>query len=385
MPAFRVSYLATIDEISAQRWNAVAATDYPFARHEFLAALEHSGAVAPATGWQPQHALLWDHDELVAVMPLYLKYHSWGEYVFDWAWAEAAERCGVDWYPKLVATIPFTPATGPRLCVASGYSPATAAAALVTALRQRIETEALSSLHILFPSESACELLAEQRLAVRHGAQYHWFNQGYASWDAFLGTLNSRKRKGIRRERQRVAEQGITLRALPGTQVTASEWRAFYHFYQLTYARHSGHGGYLPEKFFQEIGRTLGDQVVLVLADHDGRPVAGSLYFRDTSTLYGRYWGCSDTFDQLHFEACYYQGIEYCIREGLARFDPGAQGEHKIQRGFRPVTTYSCHWVEERRLREAIDDFLARERIAIAAYIQEASAGLPFRRAGDGG
>lgn len=378
---WRLQYLDSIEAISATLWNEVAGSDYPFTRHAFLAALERSGAVTAATGWQPQHLLVWRGTELVALLPLYLKDHSWGEYVFDWSWADAAAQLGTAWHPKLLAAIPYTPATGPRLCIRAGVSAEEVSAVVVAGLRKRLSDDQLSSLHLLFPTAAACAQLEAAGLSVRHGAQYHWFNEGYRDFDEFLATFSSRKRKNLRRERQRVAEQGVTLRVLEGPEITAAQWQRFHHFYQFTYAKRSGHGGYLPAAFFTEIGRTLADQVVLVLADWQGETIAGALNFRDRTTLYGRYWGCVEEFDQLHFEACYYQGIDYCIRAGLSRFDPGAQGEHKIQRGFRPVTTYSCHWIEHPRLRSAIDRFLAQERRGIASYLDEAATLLPFKAA----
>ncbi|MDX9875136.1 MAG: GNAT family N-acetyltransferase [Spongiibacteraceae bacterium] len=376
---WRLQYLDRIDDVPAALWNEVAGDDYPFTRHEFLATLERTGAVSSSTGWTPQHLLVWHGRELVAVLPLYLKDHSWGEYVFDWSWADAAAQLGIDWHPKLLAAIPYTPATGPRLCIRAGEPADQVTAAVVEELRRRVRDDGLSSLHLLFPTAEACDELAAAGLAVRHGAQYHWFNQQYRDFDDFLATVSSRKRKNLRKERQRVVEQGIELRVLEGDAVTAAEWRRFHHFYQFTYARRSGHGGYLPAAFFSEIGRLLPEKVVLVLADWQGETIAGALNFRDSETLYGRYWGCIQEFDQLHFEACYYQGIDYCIRHGLLRFDPGAQGEHKIQRGFRPITTYSCHWIEHGRLRRAIDHFLAQERRHIAHYLQDAATLLPFR------
>lgn len=375
-----VSFHDRIAAVPAAAWNEVCGTDHPFTRHEFLNALETSGAVSTATGWQPCHATVYRRGELVAAMPLYRKSHSWGEYVFDWNWAEAAGRAGIAWYPKLVGAIPFTPATGPRLCVAPGEAREPLVELLSGALRKRLAERDVSSLHILFPDALAAAEWAAAGLSVRHGAQYHWCNEGYADFPAFLAKFSSRKRKNVRRERERVAEQGLQLRIVSGDDITPALWRQFYRFYQMTYLRHSGHAGYLNEAFFQALGSTMGAHAVMVVAERDGRLVAGALSLRDSSTLYGRYWGCLQEFDQLHFEACYYQGIEYCIREGLTRFDPGAQGEHKIQRGFTPVTTYSCHWIEHLRLRRAVDDFLVAERRHMADYLDAARTALPFRK-----
>lgn len=375
-----IEYIDSIEHIAADAWNAIAGTDYPFTRHEFLHALERSGAADADSGWQAAHVLVRRNDALVAVMPLYRKTHSYGEYVFDWSWADAYRRYGYAYYPKLLCAIPFTPATGPRLCVRAGEDFAAVAAAVVNALQQHLCGVA-SSLHILFPDREAGAAFAALGLSERTGVQYHWYNDGFADFDAFLATFNSRKRKSLRRERERVAEQGVTLRTLEGSAIGAQDWRLFHRFYQLTYAKRSGHRGYLNADFFQRIGATLAEHTVLTFADRGGETVAGALYFRDSRTLYGRYWGCVEELDALHFEACYYQGIEYCIRNGLQRFDPGAQGEHKIQRGFRPTRTRSYHWIENPQFRTAIDHFLAEERADLARYIEEASAALPFRQA----
>ncbi len=379
----RVTLIDSLSAISPDAWNAVAGTDYPFTRHEFLYALECTGAACAASGWQAQHVLVHRGEQLIALLPLYRKQHSYGEYVFDWAWADAYRRYGHTYYPKLLCAIPFTPATGPRLCVQSGEDIAAITALIVGELKLRLRIDELSSLHILFPEPVARAQFEAQGLSVRHGAQYHWFNQGFASFDDFLATFSSRKRKNLRKERARVVEQELTLETLPGAAISAEHWGLFHHFYQLTYAKRSGHGGYLDLEFFLQIGRTLPEHVVLTLAHWRGETVAGALYFRDSTTLYGRYWGCAREFEFLHFEACYYRGIDYCISQGLQRFDPGAQGEHKIQRGFTPVTTYSCHWIEERAFRSAIIDFIEREQIEMKAYIEEATALLPFRADAD--
>jgi len=375
----RVSHIDSLAEIAADAWNAVAGLDHPFTRHEFLHGLERTGAVGGDSGWQTHHALVWRGAELVAVLPLYRKYHSYGEYVFDWSWADAYRRYQRPYYPKLLCAIPYTPAGGPRLCIAPGENFADIAAFLIAHLRREVRDTDLSSLHILFPDADACQTFAAQGLSVRHGAQYHWFNRGFASFDDFLATFNSRKRKALRKERARVLEQGLELEVLEGDRIGPQQWDQFYRFYQLTYAKRSGHGGYLSREFFHDIGRSLPEHLVLTRAHWRGEVVAGALCFRDSDTLYGRYWGCTREFDFLHFEACYYQGIEYCIRHGLGRFDPGAQGEHKIQRGFTPVLTRSCHWIEDSAFRAAIDDFLERERREVARYLVEAGTLLPFR------
>jgi uncharacterized protein len=375
----KIELIDSLDQISADEWNAVAGTDYPFTRHEFLHALERSGAANASSGWLAAHVLVKRDNRLIAAMPLYEKNHSYGEYVFDWSWADAYRRYGYQYYPKLLCAIPFTPATGPRLCIREGENYAAIAAAIIETLQQKIHASKYSSLHILFPAHAERAALLELGLSERSGVQYHWRNEGYADFDAFLATFNSRKRKSLRRERERVTAQGLTLRTLEGAQLNASDWELFHHFYQMTYAKRSGHRGYLNAEFFQMIGAQLKEHIVLTFADLGNKTVAGALYFRDSQTLYGRYWGCLQEFDGLHFEACYYQGIEYCIRNGLQRFDPGAQGEHKIQRGFAPVGTRSYHWIENAQFRAAIDNFLVAESADLERYIDEASTLLPFR------
>jgi len=375
----KIELIESLAQVTAAAWNDVAGIDYPFTRHEFLFALEDSGAANADSGWQASHVLVKRNDNLIAVMPLYEKNHSYGEYVFDWSWADAYRRHGYNYYPKLICAIPFTPATGPRLCIRSGENYAEIAAAVIEFLQQKISRSAYSSLHILFPQQTEIAAFSACGLSERSGVQYHWRNDNYADFDAFLATFNSRKRKGLRRERERVVAQGLTLRVLEGAQIGARDWELFHHFYQMTYAKRSGHRGYLNAKFFQLIGAQLQEHIVLTFAELGDKTVAGALYFRDSQTLYGRYWGCLHEFDGLHFEACYYQGIEYCIRNGLQRFDPGAQGEHKIQRGFAPVATRSYHWIENPPFRAAIDNFLTAESIDLERYIEEAKTLLPFR------
>lgn len=376
MPSFR--FIESISEIPAEQWDAVLQSDYPFLRHDFLRALEHSGATNRASGWQVQHLVLEAEGCLLGHLPLYLKYHSYGEYVFDWSWADAYRRNGLAYYPKLLSAIPYTPATGPRLSLLPAYDTETIRTGVLEALIQRCEHQA-SSLHILFPAagESAVWKTLSQRVA----AQYHWFNRDYADFEAFLAEFSSRKRKALRRERRRVAEQGLNLRCVEGVDISDAQWTFFYHCYQMTYAKRSGHGGYLNEAFFRDLGRNMPESLLMVVAERDGAPVAAALNFKDRQTLYGRYWGCIEEFECLHFETCYYQGIEYCIRAGLQRFDPGAQGEHKIQRGFEPIETHSRHWIVDLRFREAIDRFLQDEAGSIAAYLEDARQLLPFRQA----
>jgi len=375
-------FIDSLAQVSAADWDAVAGVDYPFLQHRFLHGLEITGCTTADTGWQPCHLLLRRGDRLIGLLPLYLKAHSYGEYVFDWSWADAWQRAGLTYYPKLVSAVPFTPATGPRLCVADGEDSASLWPCVLAAIEQFARARGLSSWHLLFPDKAVSGQLLAAGLPQRITTQFHWFNDGYQSFEDFLGAFASRKRKNLRRERERVTQQGLSLQLLRGAEITAADWRQFHRFYQTTYARRSGHGGYLTRDFFLQTAPSLGDQTIMVVARHSGQAVAAALYFRSSTTLYGRYWGCSADFDCLHFEACYYQGIEYCIAEGLQRFDPGAQGEHKIQRGFRPILTYSNHWIADPRLAEAVADFTRRERPHIEAYRDETASLLPFRREG---
>jgi predicted N-acyltransferase len=372
-------FLTSLDQVTAADWNAIAGEDYPFLRHEFLYGLEKTGCTTAESGWQPCHLGLHDTQGLLGVLPLYLKSHSYGEYVFDWSWADAWQRSGLEYYPKLVSAIPFTPATGPRLCTREGTRPEDIWPAALRALQQFATRQDISSWHLLFPEQKVSQQLLDLGSHRRTATQFHWFNDNYRSFDDFLSTFTSRKRKSLKRERARVAEQELQLRTLTGREITSRDWEQFYLFYQLTYAKRSGHRGYLTREFFLETAPSLGEQVVMVVAHHGAQAVAAALYFRSQDTLYGRYWGCQREFDCLHFEACYYRGIEYCIEHGLRRFDPGAQGEHKIQRGFRPVPTWSNHWIADPNLSAAVGDFTRREESHSEQYQNQAAQLLPFR------
>lgn len=376
---YTVELITSLEAVTADEWNGVAGTDYPFLRHEFLYGLEKTGCTNAETGWQPCHVLLRDGETLQALMPMYLKSHSYGEYVFDWSWEDAWRRSGIDYYPKLLTAIPFTPATGPRICTSPGIDLPQATRLLQHTVKDFATQRGLSSWHLLFPEEELSEQLLALGMHRRPATQFHWFNEGFDSFDDFLSTFNSRKRKSLKRERRRVIEQNLTLQTFTGDEIKEQHWQQFHRFYQLTYAKRSGHGGYLSQEFFLDTAAQMGDQVVMMLAFHDDNPVAGALCFRSSDTLYGRYWGCEHEFDCLHFETCYYQGIEYCIANGLSRFDPGAQGEHKIQRGFRPITTWSNHWIADPALSRAVGEFTQREKEHIEQYRLSATEMLPFK------
>jgi len=366
-----------ISEIGAEVWNNLLPDDYPFARYEFLHALEESGSVSARTGWQPLHIQLQDNGITVAVMPLYLKTHSYGEYVFDWAWAEAYERHGFEYYPKLVSAIPFSPVSGARLLTKQDPEPLLAA--LKNAIPQLCHNFKANSWHLLFPSNAETASFQDPNYMVRKGCQYQWFNQEYQSYADFLAQLTSRKRKNLKKERQKIQDYGISHRQIQGEDITAAQIDCFYDFYRMTYLKR-GREAYLSKAFFHQLKDTMPANLLLVMAYKDDTAVAAALSLQDSKTLYGRYWGCFDEYDRLHFETCYYQGIEYCIRLGLERFDSGAQGEHKIQRGFTPVATYSAHWVKEIGFNQAIQQFVAEEAEAVDTQIEELKTLLPFKQ-----
>ena len=368
---------SSIKDIHKDQWHNWFGSDYPFLRYDFLKGLEETGCTNANTGWQPCHLILREGDTVIGVAPGFLKDHSYGEYVFDWAWADAWQRHGLQYYPKLVTAAPFTPATGPRLWLNPEVD--SAAAKLVSAVQQFCEQKGLSGWHVLFTERSQGAQLDALGLHPRQTTQFHWFNRGYASFDDFLAMFSSRKRKNLKKERARVREQGLTLETKSGDAITSADWSFFHHCYQTTYAKRSGHGGYLSRRFFTDTCPTLGDAVVMVVARKNDQPVAAALYFRSNNTLFGRYWGCLQEYEFLHFEACYYQGIEYCIANGLEHFDPGAQGEHKIQRGFEPILTRSSHWIVESGFDEAIAHFCARECEQVQGYRDDARTLLPFR------
>jgi predicted N-acyltransferase len=388
-----VKVLQTINQCTATDWDRLFDADYPFIRHAFLELLESSGSVCAATGWQPQHLLLTEGDNPVAAVPLYLKQHSWGEYVFDHAWADAYHRHNINYYPKLVTSIPFTPATGPRLGMNSSLDAETLLPAIMASIQQLASHTGASGWHLLFSEPELAKALEAEGAMQRTGVQYHWHNASYHSFDDFARSLTSRKRKTIMRERSRAQSQ-LHIRVLEGQQITDDWWKFFHIMYQRTYLKRSGSGGYLTEDFFTNLGDAMGGQVMMCVAETnaDNDPVsndpssnspaskvAAALFFFDHQTLYGRYWGCLQEYDFLHFELCYYQGIEFAIEKGLSRFDAGAQGEHKIKRGFQPVETHSSHWISHPGFAEAIQQFLIRETAQVGEYISQACELLPYK------
>ena len=379
--AIAVKVINRIADVPAQDWDACVGAAPPFLRHAFLDALEQSGSVARDTGWLPQHLVIADHDgRAMGAVPLYLKSHSYGEYVFDWAWADAYERAGGRYYPKLQACVPFTPVTGPRLLIRPDVDRESAAAALIAAMVEITRQSGASSLHVTFPEEPEWTRFGAAGFLQRTGVQYHWQNEGYGGFDDFLGALASRKRKQIRKERREAACHGVDLTVLTGADIKPRHWDAFHRFYLATADRKWG-PPYLNREFFGLLGERLADSVVLMMAEDDGQPVAGALNLKDETALYGRNWGALGDYKFLHFELCYYQAIAYAIEHGLARVEAGAQGEHKIQRGYLPVLTYSAHWIRDRGLRDAVAHFLDRERHAIDHECAVLETLSPFRKA----
>jgi len=374
----RVTVHDSIGAIPAEQWNA-AAGDYPFLRHEFLAAAETTGCVSDSSGWRPCHLTIAGKDgSLRAALPLYEKYHSWGEFVFDWAWANAYERAGFRYYPKLVSAAPFTPATSRRLLLADADD-RDAAASLVDAALQLAAERECSSLHVLFPETDEIETLREAGLKIRKDCQFHWQNRDYSDFDEFLATFNSAKRKKARRDRRRVAEAGIRFRRLSGRDLTPDLLGISYELISRTFLIR-GSSPYYTLDFFDAIAATLPDQLLVIMAEDDSGPVAAAVFFVSRDTLYGRYWGSAQDYNALHFETCYYQGIDYCIEHGISRFEPGTQGEHKVSRGFTPAATYSAHWLAHPEFLDAIGGYVEEEARHVDRYMESVNRRSPYRR-----
>ncbi len=369
---------SSIEQIPTRTWNVLAGQGSPFLKHEFLLALEASASVCAETGWQPHHLEVTREGKTVAVMPLYIKGHSYGEYVFDWSWADAYRQHGYQYYPKLLTAIPYTPSQAERLLVASSEDAEQMCAVIATQVVQEARRLGASSWHVLFPSATQSACLAKHRVHQRIGTQFHWFNREYESFEHYLETFNSRKRKNLRKERKAVHEAGIVFERHGGQSISAQMWNTFYQFYENTY-HVRGQQAYLTKDFFERLGRTMPEHLVLVLAKKNGLAIAAALSLCDQTALYGRYWGCLEEYQFLHFETCYYQGIEYCIEHKLQSFDSGAQGEHKIQRGFEPISTYSNHWIVDEQFDAAITDFLEKEKTYIEQYKDNAAEYLPFK------
>ena len=370
----KIEVVEALSSIAADDWDRLVPANHPFLKHAFLQALEQHHCVGEAMGWVPRHLTLWDEGALVGAVPLYEKHNNYGEFVFDHAWADAYHRLGRRYYPKLVSAIPYTPVVGPRVLATD----ASLRPRLLQAAQQLAISLEMSGVHLLFGDRETTDLLQQAQWAIRHDCHFHWHNRGYESFDDFLQALKGKRRKQIRMERRRVAEAGVTIRALNGKTASPEDWAHFNRFYQKTFLDKGGMPT-LNLGFFQQVAAAMPEQVLLFLADREGACIAGSLMFRSDHALYGRHWGCEEEVDFLHFEACYYQGIERAIEQGLSLFEPGAQGEHKIPRGFIPIETRSGHWLTDSFLSGPIQRFCEEERDFITNYREEKMARQPYR------
>ncbi len=379
---YRTRIVSSLADVGQQNWDGLVQlqTDAnPFLSFAFLDALHETGCASAKAGWQPQYLTLWQDDalgntQLAAALPLYAKFHSYGEYVFDWAWADAYQQHGLEYYPKLLSAIPFTPVTGSRLLARD----AVARAALIQVLRTLQVDSTVSSCHILYPPQTQAKQLEQAGYLLRSGVQFHWINAGYRHFDDFLSTLEPKKRKNIRAERRKVADAGVTFRHIAGSCATESDWAFFNRCYANTYAEHRS-SPYLNLEFFLRIGAVMPQNILLIEARRGGRPIACSLLIHDQNTLYGRYWGALEHVPCLHFETAYYQPLEFCIAHGIACFEGGAQGEHKMARGFLPQKTWSAHWLAHPAFADAVERFLTQESGGIEAYMDELNERNPFR------
>ena len=377
-PQYTVTTVERVADVPASQWDTLAGEGHPFTRHAFLDALERHGCVGEEVGWIPSHILVHAGGRLVGATPAYVKLHSQGEFVFDWSWAEAYSRHGLEYYPKLISAIPFTPSTGPRLLVHPDAPRRAVKRALAASAVDVSKAMHASSFHWLFPRESDTAALESSELLIRSGCQFHWSNRGYRDFQDYLDALTSKRRKEIRRERRDAASAPVEIEIHDGSTATEEHWHAYHALYSSTYDRKWGYPALTPS-FFTSVAELLPDQTLVILARRGGRYVAGAHCFVGRETLFGRNWGCTEHYRGLHFEICYYRLIEHCIRHGLSRFDAGAQGEHKLMRGFLPVETHSAHWIRDPRFREAIGRFLAEECAGLRRYRHAMERHSPYR------
>lgn len=366
--------IETIADIPEAQWNALSGNN-PFLSHAFLRALQESGCATPRTGWQAQFLTLWKDNALAGAMPLYLKNHSYGEFVFDWAWAEAYQKQGLNYYPKLLCAVPFTPVAGLRLLAASPEI----RAQLIQSALQLAQSSGVSSLHCLFPHEDQALEMQQQGMMLRQGVQFHWRNPGYADFDAFLSGMSHDKRKKIKQERRKVRDAGITFERIRGEEITAEQWMFFFSCFTHTFRQYNSPQP-LNLDFFRRIGASMPENILLIIASRNGEPIASALNFFNADALYGRSWGALEYHPGLHFETCYYQAIEFCIAQKIPLFEGGAQGEHKIARGFLPETTWSAHWLAHPEFSRAVEDFLQREAKGMSQYVDELNDSNPFKQ-----
>lgn len=369
----KIRFIEDLTGIPATQWDALAG-DNPFLRHAFLEALHATGCAVPETGWATHFATAWEADRLVGAMPLYFKNHSWGEFVFDWAWADAYKRGGVRYYPKLVSSVPFTPVTGPRILA---HLPEVRSA-LLDAVLELARASGVSSLHILFPDEAEAREIQTHGLMLRQGVQLHWHNPGYTSFADYLANLRRDKRKKVQQERRKVRDEGIRFELLTGDRIKPAHWEHFMRCYVRTHEQFNSPQA-LNLEFFLRASDTMADNILLVIGFRDDVPIAGAVNFYNRDALFGRSWGTLEYHSGLHFETCYYQAIEFCIENRIALFEGGAQGEHKLARGFLPTVTWSAHWLVEPRFARAVDEFLQREAGGIARYVDELNESNPFK------
>lgn len=369
-----VRFQQSLAKIRACEWDALNETKNPFIQHAFLETLENCGAASPENGWEPHHLALYCGEKLYGAVPLYQKTNSWGEFVFDWSWAHAAETAGLRYYPKLLSAVPFTPATGPRLLADNDETKAH----LIRALLDEAATSEFSGLHLNFLTVDDARLLTDAGFILREDIQFHWSNRGYTDFNDFLESLTHKRRKSVVQERRRVQKQDIRFNWLAGNEATDTDWRLIHTCYENTFLNR-GNMPVLSEACFRTLGQTLGSNVLLIIAYRNHTPLAGAFFMRGADTLFGRYWGATEHIPGLHFETCYYQGIEYCIQHKLKTVEPGAQGEHKMWRGFLPTVTRSCHWLKDQRLHRAVSDALQHERAVIGMYRHELEEHSPYR------
>ncbi len=369
-----IRVIENLADIPAAQWDALAENN-PFLKHAYLNALQVTGCASPETGWLAQFITAWEGEQLIGGMPLYIKTHSYGEFVFDWAWADAYQRNGLRYYPKLVCSIPFTPATGPRLLGKS----AEIRARLVQAALELAQQPGISSLHLLFPYESQAQEMQAQGLMLRRGVQLHWRNDGYADVEAYLASMRRDKRKKIKQERRKVSDAGITFEHVRGEDITPERWEFFVRCYEHTHVQYNSPQP-LNLEFFQLIGKTMPEHILLIIGSREGKPIAAAINFYNHDTLFGRSWGALEYHPGLHFETCYYQAIDFCIKNNIDLFEGGAQGEHKLSRGFLPSTTWSAHWLAHPQFSKAIEDFLQREAGGVDQYMDELNDSSPFKR-----
>lgn len=374
-----IQIISSLAEIKAAQWDALNTTCYPFLSYHFLRTLETERCVSPQSGWHPQHIVAYENGCLVGALPMYLKTHSRGEFVFDFAWAEAYQRSGLTYYPKLVIAAPFSPVTGPRLLTDPGVNRQKITSEMINTAVKHAKEHNISSIHGLFLNPEDTSILLSAGFMERSGYQFHWNNHACTSFDDYLSRFKSKQRKNIKRERRRIQEAGVELEMIEGNEITDDHWLQFYHLYSNTCSRKGGMP-YLNLSFFKELNTQMSKAIVLAVACFESNIIAMSFFIKTDNTLYGRYWGCMEQYDSLHFETCYYTPIEYCIQHKLTRFDAGAQGEHKISRGFMPTITLSAHWIHHPKLRPAIQSFLHEEKRHITACLDTLTDNSPFNR-----